>query len=86
MLRCRACGAGGLRVSPIFHHMICAYVGPDYDFAPDPAGCRCPKCQRVLRDEDHDWEVLGSSTLCPACGAEGVLQDEVAPVPDRLAG
>ena len=30
---CPACGAGGLEIFPVLHHMICAYVGPQYDFA-----------------------------------------------------
>jgi hypothetical protein len=29
---CPACGADGLEFFPVFHHMICAYVGPEYDF------------------------------------------------------
>lgn len=31
---CPACGAEGLEIFPVFHHMMCAYVGPRYDFAP----------------------------------------------------
>ena len=31
---CPACGAEGLQIFPVLHHMICAYVGPEYDFIP----------------------------------------------------
>ena len=35
---CPVCGADGLEIFPVLHHMICAYVGPEYDFAPAVAG------------------------------------------------
>ena len=31
---CPACGAEGLEIFPVLHHMMCAYVGPQYDFTP----------------------------------------------------
>jgi hypothetical protein len=45
---CPACGADGLELFPVFHHMICAYVGPEYDFPPAVAGYTCPKCRRDI--------------------------------------
>ena len=30
---CPACGAEELEIVPVLHHMMCAYVGPQYDFA-----------------------------------------------------
>ncbi|NBJ13111.1 hypothetical protein GR304_19745 [Microvirga sp. SYSU G3D207] len=63
----------GLKTSPVIHHMICAYVGPDYDFDTTDEGCRCPKCRRVLRDENSDWEVVGSSAFCTSCRTEFVI-------------
>ena len=33
---CPACGAEGLQVFPVLHHMMCAYVGPQYDAARQP--------------------------------------------------
>jgi hypothetical protein len=32
--------------------MICAYVGPEYDFAPAVAGYTCPKCRRGIVSGD----------------------------------
>jgi hypothetical protein len=40
---CPACGADGLEIFPVLHHMMCAYVGPEYDFVPAAAGYTCPK-------------------------------------------
>lgn len=71
----------GLKISPVFHHMVCAYVGPEYDFDITADGPCCPKCRRVLRDEADDWEVTASSTRCPACEAEFVVSDQ----PSRCA-
>jgi hypothetical protein len=45
---CPACGAEGLEIFPVLHHMMCAYVGPQYDFAPAVAGYTCPKCRRDM--------------------------------------
>ena len=67
---CPVCGAHALQAIPVIHHMICAYVGPEYDFDREGEGYRCPKCRRELRDEARDWEVVGSSAQCPGCHAE----------------
>ena len=40
---CPACGAEELEIVPVLHHMMCAYVGPQYDFDPAVAGYTCPK-------------------------------------------
>ena len=40
---CPACGTGELEIVPVLHHMMCAYVGPQYDFAPALNGYTCPK-------------------------------------------
>src|SRR5262245_26460941 len=34
LIECPACGAEGLEIFPVLHHMMCAYVGPEYDFPP----------------------------------------------------
>jgi hypothetical protein len=55
-LECPACGAAGLELYPLLHHMICAYVGPEYDRADGrwvrlsemPAGHRAERSR--LRD------------------------------------
>jgi len=49
---CPACGAEGLEIFPVLHHMMCAYVGPQYDFAPAAAGYTCPKCRRDVVSGD----------------------------------
>ena len=69
---CPACGAEGLQSFPILHHMICAYVGPEYDFAPTAAGYGCPKCGRDIVAGDHACEIVGMSARCTGCGSEMV--------------
>ena len=49
---CPACGAEGLEMFPVLHHMICAYVGPQYDFAAALDGYTCPKCRRDIVSGD----------------------------------
>ena len=76
---CPACGAAGLELYPLVHHMICAYVGPQYDFAPTPDGCVCPKCRRAIVPGDRAAEVVGTSARCVRCRTEAVV------FPPRLA-
>jgi hypothetical protein len=57
---CPACGADGLELFPVFHHMICAYVGPEYDFEPAVAGYTCPKCRRGIVSGDPACEIVGA--------------------------
>ena len=40
---CPACGAAGLELSSLLHHMVCAYVGPEYDFVPTAARIYLPE-------------------------------------------
>jgi len=70
---CPACGAEGLEMFPVFHHMICAYVGPQYDFAPAFAGYTCPKCRREIVSGDDTCEIVGTSALCLHCRKEVVV-------------
>ncbi len=70
---CPACGAGDLKYYPVFHHMICAYVGPQYDFLPAVAGYTCPKCRRDIISGDHACEIVGTSALCVRCRLEMVV-------------
>ncbi|MBB4038758.1 DNA-directed RNA polymerase subunit RPC12/RpoP [Microvirga flocculans] len=72
---CPFCGAAASRVVPVIHHMICAYVGPEYDFEREEKGYRCPKCRRPLRDEAQDWEAVGASAQCSRCHAEFLVKD-----------
>lgn len=67
---CPACGAPGLDIVPVLHHMICAYVGPQYDFEPSPDGCVCPKCRRLIRPGDRACEIVGTSARCTRCRTE----------------
>jgi uncharacterized protein with PIN domain len=77
---CPQCGADGLEMFSVLHHMICAYVGPEYDFAPVVAGYICPKCRRGIVSGDPACEIVGTSARCVQCGKEMV----VSPSP-RLA-
>ena len=70
---CPACGAAGLEFFPVLHHMICAYVGPQYDFAAAPAGYTCPKCRRDIVSGDQACEIVGTSARCPQCRKEMVV-------------
>jgi predicted RNA-binding Zn-ribbon protein involved in translation (DUF1610 family) len=76
---CPACGSAPLEFFPVFHHMMCAYVGPQYDFAPTAAGYICPKCRRDIVSHDHACEIVGSSARCKACQREMI----VSPPPAR---
>ena len=69
---CPDCGAGGLQSFPILHHMLCAYVGPEYDFDPTVGGYSCPKCKRNIVSGDHACEIVGSCARCVSCGREMV--------------
>ena len=75
---CPTCGAARLTHFPILHHMMCAYVGPEYDFAPTEAGCSCPKCGRELVPGARDWEATGTSARCGQCGAEAIVSEQAA--------
>jgi predicted RNA-binding Zn-ribbon protein involved in translation (DUF1610 family) len=70
---CPACGCAALELFPVFHHMICAYVGPQYDFAPAIAGYTCPKCRRAVVSKDPACEIIGTSARCVRCGKELVV-------------
>jgi hypothetical protein len=69
---CPACGAGELQSFAILHHMICAYIGPEYDFALTAAGYACPKCRREIVSGDSACEIVGSGARCLQCGREMV--------------
>ena len=71
--QCPACGAAGLQFAAVFHHMICAWVGPEYDFTPRTGGYVCPKCRRDIRDGDPTCEIVGTSARCNECGREMVV-------------
>jgi hypothetical protein len=70
---CPACGAHRLEIVPVFHHMICAYIGPRYDFVPAAAGYTCPKCRRGIVSGDIACEIVGTSARCGACGKEAIV-------------
>lgn len=70
---CPSCGAAELAFFPIIHHMLCAYVGPQYDFAETSVGLMCPKCRRELRVGASDAEIVGTSARCAICQAEMVV-------------
>jgi hypothetical protein len=74
LVSCPACQAEDVETHAIVHHLICAYVGPDYDFE-DGEGYRCPKCLRALRDHDPCAEITGAGARCRLCGTEFVVPD-----------
>jgi predicted RNA-binding Zn-ribbon protein involved in translation (DUF1610 family) len=78
---CPACGANGLDFFPVLHHLICAYIGPEYDFIPAAAGYACPKCRHAIVADDDACEIVGTSARCRHCGQEMV----VSPPPPEAA-
>jgi hypothetical protein len=70
---CPACGSAALEVFPVFHHMMCAHVGPQYDFTPTIAGYVCPKCHRRIVSGDPACEIVGTSARCKICNREMVV-------------
>ena len=76
---CPACGAAGLQLFPVLHHMVCAYVGPQYDFGAAPAGYTCPKCRRDIVSGDQACEIVGTSARCPRCRKEMVVSPPPVP-------
>ena len=69
---CPGCG-GSLDFFPVFHHMMCAYVGPEYDFVPTVEGYSCPKCARLILSEDRACEIVGTNARCSRCHKEMVV-------------
>jgi hypothetical protein len=70
---CPACGAEGLEIVPVLHHMMCAYVGPEYDSVPTVTGYSCPKCRRDIVSGDRACEITGTSARCIQCRREMVV-------------
>jgi len=75
-LSCPACG-GRLDFFPVFHHMMCAYIGPQYDFLPAPEGFTCPKCRRPIASRDEACEIVATSARCSICSKEMVVSPPV---------
>jgi len=71
--RCPECGAAGLEIFPVLHHMMCAYVGPEYDFVSTDTGYTCPKCRRGIVPNDPACEIVGTSARCIRCHREMVV-------------
>lgn len=78
-LVCPACGAEGLEIVPVLHHMMCAYVGPQYDFTPTATGYTCPKCRRDIVSGDQACEITGTSARCMQCRREIVVSPPPIP-------
>ena len=72
MIECPSCGRSSVERARVVHHMLCAYVGPLYDFTPEGSSYRCPKCHLLLNDGADDSEIVGYSYHCSACGFEQV--------------
>ena len=77
---CPACG-GNVQTYPVLHHMICAYIGPVYDFAPQTDSYRCPKCLGTIISGSNACEIVGNSALCSRCYAEAVVSPPNLPAP-----
>jgi predicted RNA-binding Zn-ribbon protein involved in translation (DUF1610 family) len=53
--------------------MVCAFVGPSYDFDERQAGYSCPKCRRDIVSGDETCEIVGASARCAGCFKEMVV-------------
>jgi hypothetical protein len=69
---CPVC-TGQLASFSVLHHLICAYVGPEYDFTATAAGLTCPKCRRAIVANDPACEIVGISARCSRCRSELVV-------------
>jgi len=67
---CPVCKAARLEGYPVLHHMICAFIGPSYDFVEKGAGYICPKCRRKIVSGDGTCEIVGASARCANCFSE----------------
>jgi hypothetical protein len=74
---CPVCEAR-LEFFPVLHHMICAYVGPAYDFIETSTGYGCPKCRRAIASSDETCEIVGTSARCVHCHSEIVVSPPAA--------
>lgn len=70
MRACPACGSDAVERVPVLHHMLCAYVGPLYDFMAMGDMHTCPKCRLRLNEKADDSETIGYSYRCHQCGWE----------------
>lgn len=71
--RCPVCRAADVELVPLLHHMICAYVGPEYDFSTVGDRYCCPKCRRAIVSGAATCEIVGTSARCRRCGSEMVV-------------
>jgi predicted RNA-binding Zn-ribbon protein involved in translation (DUF1610 family) len=57
--------------------MVCAFVGPSYDFVEKEAGYTCPKCRRDIVSGDETCEIVGASARCANCFKEMVVSPTI---------
>ncbi|MGO4678101.1 hypothetical protein AB4Z40_35125 [Bosea sp. 2YAB26] len=79
--QCDICRSGDVERHRVIHHMICAYIGPEYDFARSGDERHCPKCRRRLLGAGRDWEVVAASLQCRICRREIVVPEVADPNP-----
>lgn len=67
---CPGCGSANVEAVANWHHFLCAYIGPAYDFPSEKGVHHCPKCSGALENDAEDWEVVGHSLRCLSCGRD----------------
>jgi len=73
---CPKCSSANLKAENLVHHFVCAYVGPEADFAkPDTDMLTCPKCDRTLRHIGVDYDKPSRVYSCREC--KNNFQDSV---------
>lgn len=70
MITCPSCHSRTIERRPTYHHFLCAYVGPNYDFKYNDEQLICPKCQRSINQTGDDCEIIGYSYVCLNCSNE----------------
>ncbi|MHB8355069.1 MAG: TackOD1 domain-containing metal-binding protein [Vulcanimicrobiaceae bacterium] len=66
---CPSCASSNLMPFKALFHFRCGFVGPVEAFAAEPAGLRCPKCNRILADLGTDHDSPGEYFQCRACAS-----------------
>jgi DNA-directed RNA polymerase subunit RPC12/RpoP len=67
---CPQCESSNLTSFKALFHFRCGYVGATDSFKLEPAGFRCPKCNRILADLGTDHDSPGDYFECRACSAK----------------
>ncbi len=63
---CPKCNSADLYTENLIHHFVCAYIGPEHDFAHGDH-LICPKCNKILRHIGVDYDKPSMVYSCNSC-------------------